>query len=86
MNVITKKQTIISWIILLSLTGLSVFLGTLDLNKMLLIPLVLLTVLIKGQQIIDVFMELAHAPKKWRRLLLSYVVIIPTVIVAIYLF
>ena len=44
-----------------------------------------LIVIIKGQQIVDVFMELKHAPKLWRYLLLSYVVLVPSIIAGIYL-
>jgi cytochrome c oxidase subunit IV len=47
--------------------------------------LVLLIIFLKGQQIIDIFMELKHAPKRWRALLMSYVIIIPIVICTIYL-
>lgn len=83
---VSKKQAIISWLWLIGLTGISVFLGHYTFNNIIFIPLVLLTVFLKGHQIIDIFMELAHAPIKWRFLLLSYVIIIPAFIIGIYLY
>ncbi|KGJ89458.1 cytochrome C oxidase subunit IV family protein [Thalassotalea sp. ND16A] len=48
--------------------------------------LVTLSVVVKGQQIIDVFMELNTAPAKWRWLLLSYVILVPLILAAIIYF
>ncbi len=50
-----------------------------------LICLVTVSIIIKGQQIVDSFMGLKSAPSLWRRLLLSYIVIIPLLIAVIYL-
>jgi len=49
-----------------------------------LIGLVWLSVMLKGQQITDVFMELSQAPKLWRGLLLSYVTVVPSILCLIY--
>jgi hypothetical protein len=45
----------------------------------------MLIVAMKGQQIIDVFMELKHAPRFWRNIMLAYVIVIPLIITIIYL-
>jgi hypothetical protein len=82
---ITLKQTMISWVLLISLTLASVYAGQVIENNVLFIVCVLLIVFLKGQQITDIFMELREAPKMWRMLLLSYVFIIPTIICVIYL-
>lgn len=58
-----------TWILLVALTLVSAGLGTVDIAKHILITLVLLTVLIKNYQIIDVFMELKNAPLLWRGLM-----------------
>lgn len=82
---ITLKQTIISWLLLIILTFSSVYIGQVINPPEYLIAFVLLIVFLKGQQITDVFMELRTAPKMWRILLLGYVFIIPAVICVIYL-
>jgi len=81
---ISRKQSIMSWWILILLTFVSVFIGEVLQTKFLFLSTVLAIVLVKGQQIVDVFMELSCAPKKWRLLLLSYVLLIPLVILIIY--
>ena len=45
--------------------------------------LVTLSVVIKGQQIVDIFMELKKAQAKWRWLLLSYAILVPTILAII---
>ncbi len=84
-----NKKNTLSWLWLLALTILSVYVGTIfelfNAQKSLFIGVVLFIVFLKGQQIIDVFMELKHAPKLWRRLLLSYVIVLPIIIGIIYL-
>ncbi len=82
---ITTKHIIVSWLWLLLLTLLSVTLGKLVIHNSLFIIAVLVIVMLKGQQIIDIFMELKYAPKKWRFLLSSYIVIVPLIITSIYL-
>ena len=75
--------------ILIGLTLISAFLGwhyqeTDFSNQPWLLWLVWLTVMIKGQQITDIFMDLSTAPPLWRRLLLSYVILLPTILGLIY--
>lgn len=80
-----NKQIIISWLILIALTLLSVFIGEIVENHTLFILLVLAIVFLKGQQIVDIFMELKTAPRMWRLILLSYVILIPAIITTIYI-
>lgn len=83
------KKATLSWLWLLALTILSVYIGQLlelfNTQKSLFISVVLFIVFLKGQQIIDIFMELKQAPKFWRRLLLAYVILLPFIIGTIYL-
>lgn len=84
----TKKDTL-SWLYLLALTVLSAYLdeffSIFTDNRPAFILCALFIVFLKGQQIIDIFMELAQAPKLWRRLLLGYVILLPIIIAFIYL-
>lgn len=86
---LTNKKATLSWLYLLALTVLStyidVFYGLFTDNKSLFIVSVLFIVFLKGQQIIDIFMELGTAPKLWRRLLLAYVILLPIIIALIYM-
>ncbi len=85
----SNKTNTLSWLWLLLLTLISVYVGAFlelfNTQKSLFIAVVLFIVFLKGQQIIDVFMELKHAPKLWRRLLLGYVILLPIIIGIIYL-
>lgn len=85
----TNKKSTISWLWLLALTVLSTYIGEFfelfDAQNSLFISTVLFIVFLKGQQIIDIFMELEHAPSLWRRLLLGYVILLPIIIGLIYL-
>ena len=84
-----NKKNTISWLLLLLLTVVStyvdLFLELFNTQNSLFIIVVLFIVYLKGQQIIDVFMELKQAPKLWRRLLLAYVILLPVIIGLIYL-
>jgi len=86
---LSNKKNTLSWLYLLVLTVISTYIGRFfeffDLNKSFFIMSVLFIVFLKGQQIIDVFMELAQAPKLWRGLLLGYVIVLPIIIAVIYL-
>ena len=82
---ISVKQAMMSWLLLIALTLASVFVGKVFENKVIFITIVLFIVFLKGQQITDIFMELREAPKMWRLLLLSYVLLVPAIICAIYL-
>lgn len=83
------NQILTSWFWLIVLTLLSVAIGfyfqTGGIAKLVFISVVMLIIVLKGQQIIDIFMELKHAPRTWRLLLMSYVVLIPAIISVIYL-
>lgn len=81
----SNKKNTLSWLWLMALTVISTFIGLLINNKALFIVSVLFIVFLKGQQIIDIFMELSHAPKLWRRLLLGYVTLLPIIIGFIYI-
>jgi len=79
------KLAFVSWLVLIVLTLISVYLTLFIDSRTLYVAVALIIVSIKGQQIIDIFMELKHAPKLWRMLLLSYVIVVPLVIGLIYL-
>ncbi len=85
LNTNPTKSAIVSWLWLIILTFISVYMALFIESKPLFIISALAIVFLKGQQIIDIFMELNQAPKFWRMLLLSYVVLIPTIIGFIYL-
>lgn len=72
-----------STVILVMLTLASTVLVQSNIQVGILSCLVTLSVVIKGQQIVDVFMELNKAPSKWRWLLLSYVILLPLIIASI---
>jgi len=86
---LSNKRNTLSWLYLLVLTIISTYIGgffeIFALNESFFIMSVLFIVFLKGQQIIDVFMELAQAPKLWRGLLLGYVIVLPIIIAVIYL-
>jgi len=72
-----------SVIILILLTLVSTLLAQSNLQTNVVAILVTLSVVIKGQQIVDIFMELNRAQAKWRWLLLSYTILIPLVLAII---
>lgn len=79
----------LSWLWLILLTLASVALGYYfqnpTFNALSFIAAVMVIIAMKGQQIIDIFMELKHAPDVWRYLMLAYVTVIPLIILLIYL-
>jgi cytochrome c oxidase subunit IV len=79
MNMHTRQATL-TWLLLISLTLISVLIGQLFNQAVIFTITIMLIVIIKGQQIIDVFMEMGNAPKGWRILMLSYAVIVPLII------
>lgn len=89
MKKISKLQIINTWVILLVLTIISGIIGNIfsrgDHYYAFFIISVMLIVSVKGKKIIDIFMELSLAPKKWRFLLMSYIIILPIIISFIYL-
>jgi len=74
-----------SWMLLILLSVIAIFLPTFIDNNNLYILSALMIVMIKGQQIVDVFMDLNNAPKLWRCLFLAYIVLLPIIIAGIYL-
>ena len=73
---LTSRKLTGTWLLLIALTLVSAGLGALQIPQALLIFLVLLTVLIKNYQIIDVFMELKNAPLLWRGLMQCFTLFI----------
>lgn len=82
----TSKRINFVWFFLLTLTLASVLLTYFVPGEMAFIIIVMLFTAIKGQQIVDYFMELAHAPKKWRHIFVGYVVVLPLLIMSIYIY
>jgi hypothetical protein len=70
---------------LILLTALAASLTYWIATPWLLTAAVLLTTALKGQQVVDHFMELADAPRFWRNLLLAYVRVLPLIFLMIYL-
>jgi len=79
-NIIIK-----SWFLLITLSAIAIFLPTFIDNRNLYIISALIIVVIKGQQIVDIFMELKTAPTRWRLIFLCYISLLPLVIAGIYL-
>jgi len=79
------KKSLFSYTVLLLLTFVSVVLNQVVSHRSIFVILVLFIVFLKGQQITDIFMELKHAKRMWRIILLSYVLLLPTIIAGIYL-
>ncbi|MGB1199340.1 MAG: cytochrome C oxidase subunit IV family protein [Thalassotalea sp.] len=75
------------WLILLTLASVAIgqYFQSSAFNSFTFIAMIMLIIALKGQQIIDVFMELKHAPRLWRNVMLAYVIIIPLIITIIYL-
>jgi len=74
-----------SWLLLIALSITAVYMDNVIGDRSLYIIAALSIVVIKGQQVVDVFMELKKAPRFWRILLLSYIVLLPLIITIIYL-
>ncbi|WP_440875832.1 cytochrome C oxidase subunit IV family protein [Thalassotalea sp. PLHSN55] len=74
----------LSWLWLMVLTVASVLAGSLFDQQGLFLTVVFFIVFLKGQQITDIFMELNHAPRFWRLLLLAYVLVLPLILLFIY--
>lgn len=75
----STKLTVI-WIILILLTLSSAIVGYYELSGLYIVGFVLLTVVIKGQLIIDHFMGLRHVRGLWRLAMLGFVFVIPGII------
>lgn len=83
------QRFVLSWGWLILLTLASVALGqyfqNTTFNALIFISAIMFIVGLKGQQIIDVFMELDHAPRFWRNIMLGYIIVVPAIIVIIYI-
>ncbi len=75
----SKKLTII-WIILILLTLSSALVGYFKLSGLYIVGFVLLTVIIKGQMIIDYYMGLKNVRAYWRLAMLGFIFVIPAII------
>jgi hypothetical protein len=75
----------LSWILLLSLTLAAAILSQQDIASHSLILLALSITVFKSQIVVDIFMGLKNAERGWRILMLSYVVIIPFIMMLTYL-
>ncbi|WP_085296835.1 cytochrome C oxidase subunit IV family protein [Cognaticolwellia mytili] len=75
------------WLIILTMASVAIgqYFQYATLNSVLFIAIVMLIIALKGQQIVDVFMELKHAPSLWRNIMLSYVIVVPLIITLIYI-
>jgi hypothetical protein len=73
------------WFLLITLSIIAVYLPEFVDSRSVTIMGALVIVALKGQQIVDIFMELNNAPKLWRVLFLSYIVLVPLIITVIYL-
>ncbi|WP_286266861.1 cytochrome C oxidase subunit IV family protein [Thalassotalea atypica] len=82
---LTTTKISLSWSWLIILTLVSVGLGRFLEEPAIFVLSVLFIVFLKGQQIVDKFMELEHAPRIWRVAFLCYVFILPGVISLIYI-
>lgn len=81
----TIKTLTISWVLLLFLTLTALILSQLNIGPSLLVTLVLVVTVFKSQIVIDIFMGLKKVDYRWRRLMLSYIVIVPAILGSIYL-
>jgi hypothetical protein len=83
MDITTRKATA-TWVLLIALTVLSVFVGRDISSSIWLITVATMIIAVKGFQIVEIFMGLKFAPPHWRSLFVTYVIVIPTIIGIIY--
>jgi cytochrome c oxidase subunit IV len=74
----------LSWVALLGLTTITYELGSHTPSKVLMIVVLMLT-LIKGQLVVSYFMDLHRVRLLWRLIMTSYLVIVGSVIAIAYL-
>ncbi|GAA3925180.1 cytochrome C oxidase subunit IV family protein [Litoribacillus peritrichatus] len=75
----------LSWLVLISLTVAAIVLGQQFISGQIIITCAVVITALKGIIVSDVYMGLMKAPKLWRRLMLSYVILIPGITGAILL-
>jgi len=80
-----KKLTVI-WVILVILTLITATIGYYQLSGLYIVGVILLTVVVKGQLIVDHYMGLRHVRGFWRLAMLGFIIIIPAIIFAGYYF
>ncbi len=81
-----NKSLTIYWLLLISLTLLSaVFADNMDPTSWITI-IVCMTIMVKGQVIVDVFMGLKTAPSGIRYMMLSYFYVLPPMVAVALLF
>ena len=81
-----NKKLTIYWLLLISLTLINaVFADSLDPTSWVTV-IVCLTIMLKGQVIVDVFMGLKTAPNSIRYMMLSYFYVLPPMVAVALLF
>lgn len=81
----SSKYLTIIWIILTSLSIITAAIGYFEMSGVYVVGFVLLTVIVKGQLIIDYYMGLKHVRAHWRLAMSGFVFVIPGIIFAGYL-
>lgn len=79
----STKLTII-WVILITLTLSTAYIGYLELSGLYIVAFLLLTVTVKGQLIIDHYIGLKNVRGFWRLAMLGFVYVIPGIILTGY--
>ncbi len=77
--------TTVSWLVLSCLTVLAVMLDHFNPGRQLLIALVFGLTVLKGKIVVDIFMGLFAGPKLWRRMMTSYIIVVPLITAVLYL-
>lgn len=80
----STKLTVI-WIILIVLTLITAYIGYRELSGLYIVGFILLSVIVKGQLIIDHFMGLRNVRVFWRFAMLGFIFVIPGIIYAGYI-
>ena len=75
----STKLTII-WVILISLTLSTAYIGYLELSGIYIVGFLLLTVTVKGQLIVDHYIGLKNVRGFWRLAMLGFMYVIPGII------
>ncbi|MFK5984232.1 MAG: cytochrome C oxidase subunit IV family protein [Pseudomonadota bacterium] len=84
MNTTHKNYSAIVWLFLVFLTLFAFLLGWLELVNQLLVSLLLFTTYVKGNLVIDYFMELKHVQLKWRIIPIIWLLVVISLIAVAY--
>ena len=76
----SAKYLTIIWVILIVLTLATASVGFMEVPGVYIVALVLLSIFLKGQLIIDHFMGLRNVRGFWRHAMLGFVTVIPAII------